>query len=340
MPRKGDPTWGDLRLGITVAVVLALVTLGVFFAGSKRGPFLPDRYRLTLDLADAGGIRVGSPVRVGGLPAGEVVDLVIVAPGTPPPLAGDTLRPIVGAPELSDIRLTLEIEERFHPYVTTSSRAQLTSLGLGGERFVQISAGDVREPPLPPGAEIPSVPSVDWDLLVARLGRALSETAELSVTAGQVRGKVFSETGTMGLLLQEDAVIYDRVETFQERSKSLLDLLEGGRGIVPRYAGDTVLQRQVDSLAATLRFLAADLSEDSLALARWADPVELNAALTDLRASIERLDARLARGDGSLGRFLYDEELSLQLRVLQQDVARLVAAFKEDPLGFVRIRIF
>jgi hypothetical protein len=55
---------------------------------------------------------------------------------------------------------------------------------------------------------------------------------------------------------------------------------------------------------------------------------------------VAELDARLEGGPGSLGRFLNDEELFIQVRVLQQRVAAVAEAFKKDPLSFVNIRIF
>lgn len=342
MPASGSqPDWKDLRLGMIVTAVLALVVLVVFFSGATRGPFLPDTYELVLDLSDAGGIRVGSPVRVGGLPAGEVIDLEMVPPREAlPPLASDTLEPVVVEPDLSDIRLTLEIEEQFREHVTTSSRAQLTSLGLGGERFVQISPGDIRKPPLEPGTKIPAVASVDWDLLLAKLSRALNETSEITAIAEQLRVKATGRSSTVGLLLVDDASIYTNMRALEASSRRLLETLEEGEGVISRSRGDDRLANGLDSLWASVKRIERSLAEDESALARWREPAELDRALTELDASLAALDSVIGGGYGSLGRLLYDEELFVQIRVLQRDIARLVETLTDDPLGSIRIRIF
>lgn len=339
MPRRREKTWGELKIGITVVAVASLALLLVFVAGSERGPFLPATYALYLDLDDAGGIRVGSPVRVAGLAAGEVADLEIVPPGEAPPFAADTLVPLTGdEPDLRDIRLELSVQKRFGRYITPSSRAQLASLGMGGERYVQISAGDVRETPLEPGSEVPAAASLDLDLVLARLARAFNETQEIAEISEEIRAKLASGSGTLPRLMDERAALRTRAGRLGAESRSLLALVDSGPGVVPRARHDPALARLVDSLSANVAALEAALDDGSAK--RWLEREELDEALTDFDAEVADLAARLDGGEGSLGRFLRDEELFLQIRVLQRRLGELVAAFKADPLGFVDIDLF
>ena len=45
-PRRTEPSWGDLRLGIIVVSVGLLALVGVIVLGSGRGPMRPDTYTL------------------------------------------------------------------------------------------------------------------------------------------------------------------------------------------------------------------------------------------------------------------------------------------------------
>ena len=63
-PRRSEPSWRELRLGITVVAVSLLALLVVIGLGSGRGPLRPETYTLYVNLDDAGGLRVGSPVEV------------------------------------------------------------------------------------------------------------------------------------------------------------------------------------------------------------------------------------------------------------------------------------
>ncbi|HYN19779.1 MAG TPA: MlaD family protein [Thermoanaerobaculia bacterium] len=343
MPAKGGTkSWRDLRLAIVVSAVAAFAVLAVLLIGTTRGPFAPDTYPLYLELDDAAGLRVGSIITVGGMAAGEVAGLEIVPRTAPrPPVVGDSLLPPAeGVLHPADIRLELAVQERFQRYVTQSSRAQLASLGLGGERYVKISAGDVREERLPAGATIEEIAPVDWDLILAKIARAANETQVIAAQMEEIKVKVKAGGGTAGRLLDLESALYPSLEAFADESEAMLDLLDHGEGLIPRYRSDPALRQRVKRLRADLAAIDSIAGGPDGALRRWAEPTELRQAVADLRADTDDLNRRLESGRGTLGRLLNDEELFLQIRVLQTRVAELVAAFRGDPLGFVNIEIF
>jgi phospholipid/cholesterol/gamma-HCH transport system substrate-binding protein len=339
MPRRAEPAWGELKLGILVTLVVASAVFGVVIIGSTRGPFAPDVVPYFVELEEAGGIRAGSFVRVAGMPAGEVVELVIVPPlEQPSAVVRGRLQPATGLPsQPANIRLELGVHDRFQPYITPTSRAQLATLGMGGERYVKITAGDVREGPLPAGSTITEIPSVDWDLVTAQLGRALAEVEVLAANVEEIRAKLFDGNATAALLLDTESPLYGSLESLADQSESLLDALDEGEGIVAGVRGDSVLEENLGTIRANVRAIDS-LTRDPAH--PWRNPEQLIAALTALEADAQDLRSRLESGEGTLGRLLYDEELWIQLRVLQDRFRRTMEAFREDPLGFVNIRLF
>lgn len=335
------PGWGELRLGIAVTLLVAIAVTVVLLLGVQRGPFLPDTHPYFVELDDAAGIRVGSFVRVGGVPAGEVVDVTIVPPRTPAaPLAGDSLPPAMPFEEPPNIRLELQIQEPLVPYLTASSRAQLANLGLGGERYVQISAGDVREAPLERGELIETVPSVDWDLVLAKVARSYNEVQIVAATAEAIRAKFDAGAGSAGRLLEPDAELYPTLRLVTARADSILTLVEEGPGLVGRVRADPALEEGLARLEAEIAALDSLVDDPRSGLARWRNPDELLTAVESLGRETADLKARIDTGRGTLGRLVNDRELGRQIGVLRDRVAALAAAFRADPLGFVRIRIF
>jgi phospholipid/cholesterol/gamma-HCH transport system substrate-binding protein len=329
-PRAIDPSWRDLRLGATVSGIGLLALFGVVFLGSDRGPLRPDTYTLYVHLDDAGGLRVGSPVEVRGALAGSVVDVTILPPGTPG---------APGAPpasERGDIRIELSVEEGFRDHITASSRAQLATLGMGGERYVKIVEGDVREPSLEAGAVVPTVASVDLDLVLAQAGRAGNEIQEIAYLGTELQQKIASGAGTAGKLLDVDGPLYDRVYRFEDIAQSFLEALDHGEGVIPGWRSDGRLEANVAGIRSDVAFL----SDSSRALEEWSDPAELRRAIGDLREAAAALSARLDSGQGTLGRLVHDQELFVQIRVLQLGLGDLIAALQEDPMGSVNIELF
>lgn len=344
MPRRvADRPWSDYRVGIIITAVIVLVGISIFVVGSAAGPFAPETYTYFVDLDDAAGIRVGSIVRVGGVDAGEVIDVAIVPArvAEPEPFPADTLRrPEALRRDVRDVRLTLAIQETFVDNITSSSRAQLAMLGVGAERYVKVTAGNVRERPLPPGSTIPTIASIDLDLVLGRLARAFNETKEIAALADQIRAKVSARRGSVGLLLDADAELYGEIRALEGEARSLLEMIDHGPGFVALYRHDRTLQASLDSLSANLATIQAAVRDSTSGLTLWTERTALDQALTDLRAEVAAFDARLAGGRGTLGRLAADQELWIQVRILEREIAELVEAFKADPLGFVNIEIF
>lgn len=339
-PREDPGLWQEYKIGIVVVAVGTLITVVVFFLGAGRGPFLPEMLPYYVDLDDAAGVRVGSPVEIAGVAAGEVTDIEIIPAGVAPRrlVEGDTL----GARrDVRDIRLEIQVSETFQPQLTSTSRAQLATLGLGAERYVRISAGDVRESPLEPGSTIRTVASIDWDLVLTKLARALNETNEIIYLSDEIRTKVFEQpTGTVGLAIRPDSPLVPRMKGLVDESEQLIALLDEGEGVVGRFRRDRELKESLRRLDENVEVLSRVLGDSAGALGRWAEPTELRTALSDLRGGIEDVQTRLESGRGSAGRFLHDEELFVQIRVLRERIAEFMAAFGEDPLGFVDIDVF
>ena len=346
MPRPAvERPWSDYRLGMAVVASGLLLGLTIFIMGSAAGPLRPETVDYLVDLDDAAGIRVGSLVRVGGIIAGEVTGIEIVPPPHDPGLArlgpGDTLPSIATLSRSEpDVRLTLSVEEAYADNITPSSRAQLAILGAGAERYVKITAGDVREAPIEPGSTIPTVPSVDWDLVLGRLARAFNETEEIIALTDEIKAKLAGEQGSVGRLMDPEAALFRQVAALQAESKSLFHILERGPGFVGLYRRDRELQNRLDRVRANVDALRAELDDPQGSLRSWARRDELDAAIAGLQGELDGLDASLQDGRGSLGRLLNDQEIYIELRVLQTRVREVVEAFKANPLRFVNIRIF
>ncbi|MEJ2151961.1 MAG: hypothetical protein P8Y29_03165, partial [Gemmatimonadota bacterium] len=237
-------------------------------------------------------------------------------------------------------RIQIDVDERFERYVTPSSRAQLANLGLGGERYVRITAGDVRESPLAVGSTIPAVASADWDLILTKLARALNEAKVLVAVGRKVRADVAAGGGTAGKLLDADAELYSVLSRATADAERLLAAIDGGPGFIGRYRTDPTLRDQIASLKREIEVLDSLRNTPDSGYQRWASPTELEAALADAGSQADALRFHLESGHGTLGRLAYDEELQRQLRVLEARVADLARAFRDNPLGFINIELF
>lgn len=345
--REAVGSWRDYRLGIAVVVICNIVVLFVILLGSSRGPLAPDFYTLYLRLDDAAGIRVGSPVTVSGLAAGEVSDVVIVAPRQRSAIApGGILPPAPGAGAVHEgrnIQLTLRVQERYRPNITGSSTAVLANLGLGGERYVKIRSGDIREPALNDGDTLTAAPVFDWDLAAARVSRALNEAQDIFRLTAELKSHFSGgdkQLGTIGKLMVEGSVLKNQAEQLGTAAQRIFASIESGDGFIAHYRSDPLLRQRIEQLSADIRAIKAARDDPESGLNKWAGATALREAVGDAGRESKALRADLDAGRGTAGRLMNDRELQRQLGVLAQKIDALMAAFRANPMGFVKITLF
>ena len=157
---------------VGLAVIAAMAGLLALMSVASDGPgFLAPQKTIDVVFRDGQGIRVGSPVRVAGLDAGNVVDLDLVeVEGTLWPGSGSRCRP--AAREAAAGR-----EGQHQPGLTGMSHVNIVATGQSAVALV-------------PGQWIPGVESSFFDPIIEQVGLGPVERSHLSHTIAEVRQTV------------------------------------------------------------------------------------------------------------------------------------------------------
>lgn len=146
-------------MGALVLGVVALLAVFGWLMGAL-GPFHKEsRYELLYSFA--GGVEVGSPVRVAGVKVGKVEQIEFLAP------AADSEK------DRAAIKLTIGVSQTAAPAVRKDSNFYINMAGIIGERYIEISPGSSSAEVLNHGATVRGIdpPRVD-QLLSQEIGRA------------------------------------------------------------------------------------------------------------------------------------------------------------------------
>lgn len=209
----------DLVVGIVMIVALAgLISL---LRVASDGPgFLASQKTIDVIFRDGQGIRVGSPVRVAGLDAGNVVDLDLVE-------VEGNLRARVR------ISLPVSLVKRFRKDVKVS-----ITPGLTGMSHVNIVAAGRSDAALEPGQPISGVETSFFDPIIEQVGLGPVERSHLSHTIAEVRQTV----DTIGPRLRE------MLTAFQETSGNLKQMSDAVRPAVESTIGSVEsLSRRINA---------------------------------------------------------------------------------------------
>jgi phospholipid/cholesterol/gamma-HCH transport system substrate-binding protein len=161
----------DVAVGLVVLVALGGL-LGLVGLASDGPGFLSPQSTLDVVFRDGQGIRVGSPVRVAGLDAGNVVDLDLVE-------VEGTLRARVR------ISLPAHLVKKLREDVKISIQP-----GLTGMSHVNVVSAGHSEAGVKPGQMIQGVESSFFDPIIEQIGLGPVERNHLSHTIAEVRQTV------------------------------------------------------------------------------------------------------------------------------------------------------
>ncbi len=127
----------EVSVGLLALLAFGLIVLFGWLMGVWR-PFASEvRYQLLYGFA--GGVEVGSPVRVSGVKVGRVESIQFLAPG-----------------EVDGVSLvmTIAVATRAAAIVREDSKFFINMAGIIGERYVEISPGTVQAAPLKVGGRV------------------------------------------------------------------------------------------------------------------------------------------------------------------------------------------
>ncbi|HSP05542.1 MAG TPA: MlaD family protein, partial [Acidobacteriota bacterium] len=148
MPTKRDLAWSELKVGVLVVIALAILTGIVVLVLGVENPFA-SRYTLYTYLPNIGGLRSDSPVMLDGVTVGSVESFQF-------------------AEMDKGIRLKMRIQKSYQDRIRTDSIAKLRSLGLLGDKYIEINQGSAGGRVLNEGESVTGAPPLDLDQMIAR----------------------------------------------------------------------------------------------------------------------------------------------------------------------------
>lgn len=284
-----------LIVGLFVLVALGFAAASVFTLGSRSG-LLADHYRLVTYFDNVQGLVAGAPVRLAGKDVGTV-EFVTFAP-----LQAD----------LPSVRVVLRVNQDVQSRIRTDSVASIGTIGLLGDKYVEIQMGTPEGRILQAGDELPSVSPLDFSTAVERGTQALDNIATLTENVNRVV-EDFGEAMGGRRIAEATAALTEIVREIQE-----------GEGLLHSLIYDQYEGGGVESIERSLAILEEILGEvahgEGLLHRLLYEPVDdAQDPVAEMARAAERLRAVLAKvdeGEGTLGLLVNDPSLYEDMRLL------------------------
>lgn len=193
---------------------------------------------------------------------------------------------------LQNIVVSAQIKSEYRDWIRRDSNISLGSIGLLGDKYIEISLGRSNEPPLVVDEEVPG-----W------LG---SSTRQVVLITGT------TQPGFQELITGADDVLAN-LSLLSEKVNDILSPLSEGESSLGQFIGDTSFYENLNNavVKATETVeqatqLIQDFREGQGTLAQLVQEQEVYDKINAATGHLQNVLAQLDRGDGSLGKFIND----------------------------------
>jgi phospholipid/cholesterol/gamma-HCH transport system substrate-binding protein len=319
MKRSAIITWDQFRVGAIIVAALLILGLAAYKLGQAANLFAK-RYELIVYLPNANGLRQGGSVTLAGQLVGTVKEIEFL------PVDYDTTR---------NLRITARIDRRLREQIRRDSEARLRTMGLLGDKVLDISPGTPQFAVLEPGDTLRVATAMDYEAVLAKAAGAVDDVVGLTrdlrvVTAGLAQGR-----GTIGQLLTNRAM-YDQVTNAMARANTLFASLQNPNGTFGKMLNDPTLYNRLTNAVSSLDSTLVALNSNQGSMGRLLRDTTLYTNLVGIAQGADSLMSMLSSADGFVGKLLTDQTLYDQLNKLSTDLGGVLADVRRDPRRYTR----
>jgi phospholipid/cholesterol/gamma-HCH transport system substrate-binding protein len=184
----------EVKVGIVVAVAIVILIFSAFIVkeGEIRG-FRTKEYTVKVIFNFVGGLKETAPVRLAGVKVGQVEKIRFIQE------------------PLTKVEASIALKEAIQ--LRENAQFSITTIGLLGEKYIEITPGSLDAPIVEPGAILIGKDAVDISEVFSHAGGAMQDL-------GDIISSVREGEGTVGKLVTDEE-LYDNLNAMIKNLREL-----------------------------------------------------------------------------------------------------------------------
>jgi phospholipid/cholesterol/gamma-HCH transport system substrate-binding protein len=348
MPSARKVQWAKIRTGITAFA--ALLILGVFLALMTGGKLFRETDTIRIFVPDSAGLSIGSPVRLNGIPIGNIK--AVRLSHSPDPNR--------------TVEILIEIDHAYLDQITADSVASITAEDIKGDKAINIDQGTARAH-VRSGGEVKFLVQPETfktlDLVQFDKQLRLIDALLADIQAGK---------GSLGELFQKDTIYrgtLDKISRVQDALEAATSTERQLGRLLYRSMLHEQLLTQVRQFDDALAKMQRGEGTTGALLKSPAQYDELHSTIANMRQQLEDLNAgkgggtfltddtmyrewtsrvggfiasvdRLNAGEGTMGRLLVDAQPYEPLSGSLRELGASLRDFQQNPRKYIHPRLF
>ena len=196
------------RLGLFIAVGLAIFVIAIFYIGKQQNLFNPV-FTVTSNFQNVSGLKVGNNVRFSGINVGIVDNIKIINDST--------------------VQVDLVIRKNVQEFIKADSRATIGSSGIIGDRILTITQGSNSAAIVMDGQHLLADEPLETDDIIASLNKTSANVEVIAHELAEVMSNINSGKGMLGQLIVDSVIannVSQTIANFKKSSEGLDETIE------------------------------------------------------------------------------------------------------------------
>ena len=309
----GGIGWRNLRTGVLFVFGLGLAgTLGLIIG--KNTSLLSRHDTVRLFISDIKGLSEGNMVAISGKKIGIVKRMDFAERN-----------------DSSGVVVTLDIVHDNFSLITTDSRATIRSLGVLGDKYIDITLGRSRQK-FEDGGYLSVLAEPGLDELTASAIKTMNTIQDISA-------KINKGEGTIGKLITSNE-LNDKILKTAAHVEAMTNSMMNGDGLAARLIGDKQMAGHVSSLLRNLEEVSASLKAGQGTLGKFIVDESFYNNLSSVIRRSDSLFAQLNNPRSNFGKLTRDDELYKHMDHSILSLDSLLMDFKLNPDRYVKVSVF
>jgi phospholipid/cholesterol/gamma-HCH transport system substrate-binding protein len=314
-------SWANLKVGIVVLLGIILFIFFVSVVGTDANLFTPT-YHLKLYMRNVQGLVNGAMVSLGGLKIGYVKEMKFVTRDS-----------------VNGVDVDMELQAKYNSSITTSTVAQIKTIGLLGDKYIDLSIGTQGETPLAEYAFIPLTESFDLEAAGPKFKVALDDFTALMGSMRNIAAHIEKGEGSVGKIIAKPDMA-DEMEHFLHSLNGTMGAMERKQGTLGSLIYDPALSKNFSELAENLKTVTGQIKQGKGTAGKLIMDETLYNNLTSFTLRADSLLAKANADSSNVSKLVSDPNFYKSINAVIHDLNALLVDMKAHPERYIHFSVF
>jgi phospholipid/cholesterol/gamma-HCH transport system substrate-binding protein len=311
MKRSTRVKWGEIRVGLLIAIALTIFVWASFTGGGLTIFESKIDYHAYFDNVD--GLVSGAPVRLAGVEVGNVHSIEFVNI--------DTARLI---------EIDIRVKRSIMNMVTADSKVMLGTLGLLGDKYIEIIPGSPNLPVHREGSVIQTAQTRGFSAFLDEGEEVMTDTGRLMRNLSIITGRMKAGEGTVGQLIYNEE-LYTELTKLASAMTVLMENLQKNQARITEA---------IEGMSSNLEDISRKVDDNTGTIGRLVNEPGLYDNLHSSTGRIDSILSKINQGRGTAGAMVNDDELYQDIKNLIVRIDNLVSDIEKNPRKYFKFSVF